>query len=156
MSFAFRNQRIDFENTIHHPRRSSAERGNRTSSSPPRDTEQSVAGFCSYPHHTDFSRAWSPRAIPLLCSQVLLSSTLLGFPHPSLPAISSLSLAGHFLFMPLNQRGFFPPSKEFITFTAWYWNLWTKLSHSSAKLGWFQLPHSRKLDILQLSFCFPV
>lgn len=51
---------------------------------------------------------------------------------------------------------FFPPSKELITFTAWYWNLWTELNHSSAKLDWFHLPHSRKLDILQLSFCFPV
>lgn len=70
-------------------------------------------------HITDFSGAWSPRAIHLFCSQVLLSSTLLGFLHPSLLAISSLSLAGHFLPMPLNRRGFFPPSKELVTFTAW-------------------------------------
>lgn len=49
-------------------------------------------------------------------------------------------------------RGFFPhSSKELVTFTAWYWNLWTEPSHSSAKLDRFQLPHSRKLVILQLS-----
>lgn len=59
-------------------------------------------------HITNFSGAWSLRAIHLFCSQVLLGNTLLGFPHPSLLAISSLSLAGHFLSLPLNQRVFFP------------------------------------------------
>lgn len=66
-----------------------------------------------------------------------------------------LSLAGHFLPVPLNWS-FSSPSKELVTFTAWYWNLWTELSHSSAKFDWFHLPRSRKLDMLQLSFCFPV
>lgn len=59
-------------------------------------------------HNTDFTGAWSLRAIHLFCSQVLLGNTLLGFPHPSLLAISSLSLAGHFLPLPLNQRVVFP------------------------------------------------
>lgn len=124
---------------------------NSASPSPPHSKETSVAGFCCYPHHR---LQWSlvTEGHSSLCSQVLLCNTLLGFPHPSLLAISSLSLAGHFLPLPLNQRGFFShSSKELVTFTARYWNLWTEQSHSSAKLDWFQLPHSRKLLILQLS-----
>lgn len=57
---------------------------------------------------TDFSGAWSLRSIHLFCSHILPCNTLLSFPHPSLLAISSLSLAGYFLPLPLNQRGFFP------------------------------------------------
>lgn len=59
-------------------------------------------------HITDFSGAWSLRAIHLFCSQVLLSNTLLGFPHPSLPDISSLSFAGHFLPMAFESEGISP------------------------------------------------
>lgn len=145
-----------FESVIHHPPRSSTAWGSSTSPSPPHYAQLSAARFCSYPHHKDFGGPWSLRAIHLfLLSSLAQQYPLLGFPHPSLPAISSLSLAGHFHPMPLNWR-FSSPSKELVTFTAWHWNLWTELSHGSAKLVWLYLPRSRKLDILQLSFCFPV
>lgn len=147
---------LAFKSIIHQLPWSSTAWGSSTSPSLPHYTQLSAARFCSYPHHKDFGGPWSLRAIHLfLLSTLARQYPLLGFPHPLLLAISSLSLAGHFRPMPLNWR-FSPPSKELVTFTAWHWNLWTELSHGSAKLVWLHLPHSRKLDILQLPFCFPV
>ena len=93
------------------------------------------------------------------------SSLLFSGPAQQYPTgLSSSIITGNFISVScwalppcaFELEGFFSPSKELITFTAWYWNLWTELSHSSAKLDWFRLPHRRKLAILQLSFCFSV
>lgn len=123
--------------------------------SPPRNTELSVAELLFFPTSQRLQQSPGTEGH---------SSPLLSGPaqqHPT--GLSSSIITGNFNSVSCwalpprafeSEGLFFPPSKELITFTTRCWNLWTELSHSSAKLGWFHLPHSRKLAILQLPFLF--